>query len=321
MNISQLRKKATTLITQGAADYQRRTGHPVDTAVSINHKTGEVAETLSVRRRSVDHEEFDRTYGKAQDLLLKHGYEKSQDAEVQSLYAELIPDSDDLKAQKRGPLKDLRSRDEPKRLAAAKECSKAARGIGISDWNPWPKNPIVTEAIIKALAKEKSTKVAELLIIALASIHKRYYADSRIPPILIAYLDSDDGRLQQTALNWTNSLQDRTKWPKILEMLDTNPSMPILVSALQHLYLGTPVGIKRAACPILMRTAKRKLSDEAKLVLHGAILDMVDERTLAEYKSALADEKRLTKSLAKHAEKEYGKGHDRFKFLQANLFK
>ena len=320
MNISQLRKKAKALIAQGAADYRRRVGDPVDTAVMVDHKTGETVETLSIRRRSVDHEEFHRTYGEARDLLLKHGYEKSQDAKVQALYAELIPDSDDLKAKKRGLLKDLRSRDESKRLAAAKDCSKAARGVGRIGWDEWPKNPCVIEAILRALTKEQSTKVAENLIIAVGGMYERYYADSRIPPILFNYFDSDEKQLQRVALNWTGRIRDRAKWPKIIDILESNPTTPILRAALSHVNSRTPVGVKRKLCPILFETATRKLGDEAKADLYGTILEMVDERTLADYKTTLDEQKRLTKALAKHAERRYGKGHDRFKFLQANLF-
>ena len=321
MKISQLRKKAKALIAQGAASHRRRVGNPVDTAVTVNHKTGETIETLSIRRRSVDHEEYGRTYGEARDLLLKYGYEKSQDAEVQALYAELIPDSEDLKAKKRELLKPLRSRDEAGRLAAAKECSKAARGVGKIGWDVWPKNPIVIESMLQALAREKSAKVAEELIIALGGMYERYYADSRIPPILFAYFDSDDRQLMRAALVWTSRMRDRAKWPKIVEILDSKPTTPILRAALRHLDSRTPVGVKRKLCPILLETAKRKLGDEAKADLYGAILDMVDDRTLAHYRAALHDQKRLTKSLAKYAERRFGKGHDRFKFLQVNLFR
>ncbi len=320
MNISQLRKKAKAMIAQGAADYKRRVGDPVDTAVMVDHKTGEPVETLSIRRRSVDREEFHRTYGEARDFLLKYGYEKSPDAKVQALYAELIPDSNELKSKKRSILTDLRSRDEAKRLAAAKECSRAARGVGEIGWDNWPKNPVVIETILKALKKEKSSNVAQELIIALGGMYERYYADARIPPVLLAYLDSNDLRLKRAALVWTRHMRDRAKWPKIIEILDSKPTTPILCSALYHLHSRTPVDVKRAVCSILLKTTTRKLGDEAKANLYGTILDMVDERTLADYKTALNKQKRLIKALAKRAEKRYGKGHARFKFLLTNLF-
>lgn len=328
MNISQLRKQAKALIARGAADYQRRVGDPVDRAVTVSHKTGEVIESLSIRRRSVERERFHRTYGEARDLLLKHGYEKSQDAKVQALYAELIPDSDELKAKKRGLLKDLRSRDEAKRLAAAKECSKVARGIGNIGWDNWPKSPFVIESILTALSKEKSLDVAENLIIALGGMYERYYADCRIPPALFAYFESDERQLQQAALQWTCRIRDRAKWPQIIEILASNPTTPILRAALWHLHTcvpgklhsRTPVTVKRKLLPILLEIAGRKLGANVTSDLYEAILNNVDERTQADYRAALHDQKRLLKSLAKHAERHNGKGSDRFQYLQANLF-
>lgn len=320
MDIERLRKKAETMIERGAADYHRRAGNPVDSAKALNLKTGE-ASVLSIRRRSVAHEEFARTYGGARDLLLKHGYEKTQDEQVQSLYSELIPDSKDLVAKKRGLLKDLRSRNEAKRLAAARECEKAARGIGKIGWDVWPKNPCVVEAILQALDKEKSSKVAQDLILALGQTYDRYYADSRIPQALIGCFESDDRDIKVTAIYWTSSINERTKWPKIVEILDSNPTIPMMRAALSHLNNSrSPVGVKRKLRPLLMELTERKMKDAAKEDLYDAILAMVDERTAADYKDSLDDRKGLKRSLAKYAAKYYGKGHDRYQFLNENLF-
>lgn len=320
MDIKQLRKKAEAMIERGAADYQRRVGNPVDTAKAVNLKTGEV-NVLSIRRRSVGHEEFARTYGDARDLLLKHGYEKTQDEQVQSLYNELIPDSKDLVAKTRGLLKDLRSRNEAKRLAAARECEKSARGIGKIGWDVWPKNPCVVEAIRKASEKEKSSKITQDLILALGGIYERYYADCRIPQALIGYFESDDRDIKVMAIYWTSSINDRTKWPKIVETLDSNPTIPMMRAALSHLSNSrSPVGVKRKLRPLLMELTERKMKPAAKEELYDAILAMVDERTVAAYKDSLDERKGLKRTLARYAAKYYGKEHDRYRFLNRHLF-
>lgn len=317
MKLSELRRRAVALIKQGEEAYQRRVGNPVTTVRMKNLKTGETQQFTS-KRRSVAREEFRTCYGDARDLLLKHGYERALDAKVQMLYHELIPDSNDLKEAKRTTLKDLRSRDEAKRLAAAKEVCKAARGVGVNGWDEWPKNPCVVEALIEALAKEKSSAIAAELLISLGGIYERYYADLRIEPVLLDYYQSEDTRLQRTAILWSRHIENREKWAPLLEVLSAQPATAVLEVALRHIGEDLPVTIKRKLQPLLVQASKRKLRDPLRQSVYDKLLDTVEERTVANLKPLLTDEKQLKTALRKRAAKHYDREYQ--KFLDATLF-
>ena len=290
--LAQLRSKANKLIAQGRKKLERREATDRRATVTTkNLKTKRTAKR-AVRLPPIEGEDYWLVYEDARDLLLTHGYEKSLDEDVQALYSELIPENYAFERASKGILKELRSRTVPTRQAAARRMLKETCDVVTREQNLWLRHPETVAALIKAFGRESDSKAASDLALALGGVYDRYLADLRIFPALFPHMDSEDKSVRVAAVRATKSCPDREKWPKVLEILESLPAQPLLRAASAHVRAGAvgkdpfeqgplrgPLSLKRQLLPVLLANAERKLSDDARAELHGALAAVLVPQT------------------------------------------
>ncbi|WP_144054898.1 hypothetical protein [Rhodopirellula europaea] len=162
-------------IATGTRTYEKRRGLDGTEGQIIGRqlKTGEVRR-IDYQRRELPWEEYRLIFQAARDLLLSRGYEKnSPDLEAQNLFAEMIPDSAELRQERKTTLKQLKSRDEKTRFLAAKHLDKLARHRHQDECVV--RHPDIVAALIDALDKESrrknsSVRLQEMLIQGLGRV-------------------------------------------------------------------------------------------------------------------------------------------------------
>ena len=276
-----------------------------------------IAQGVAEFERGGTKHEYWCKYGEARDLLLKHGYERAIDAKAQTLFAELIPDSKEFVAEKKTSLKQLRSKDDKIRLTAARRLCSEARATGNVYRESWLRHPETVATMLDALAKEQNPKIARELIIALGAVHQRYFEDRRIVPVLIQAWGSPDREVRRYAILWTTHVNHPDKWPKLIEILESTPSAPLLIAVLRNVTLKTPVKFKRRLQPLLVELWRHNLRDQVREELLGAIANTVDKRTVESFKDQIRCEPGLKTELK--AWVDFNTSGERMKFLHSEL--
>ena len=309
-----LRNEAKRLIRQGEAAYKKHCEWgEYGTLTAVNRRTGEVTRT-KFKRRPPQEDEYELVYQRARDLLLKHGYEKELNPKVQSLYFELIPDSQQFLEEKKATLQPLRSRSPDKRLKAASAIDNHARAA--FRLQQWLRHPHTTEAIIEANRRETTPRVIETLVRSMGAIYNAYFADLRLVPEVVAAFESDEKRVVDTAIVWSSGMNSPEAWSHILDLLSKRVPQARLRLLLVHASRAKGVRIKRKLVPLLISHWGSKLNGETKANLAGTLLNLADERFVDEIAEQIVGMRGLKSELRRRAVYETEK---RERFLRERL--
>ena len=113
-------------------------------------------------------------------------------------------------------LRDLRSPEPAKRLAASRALERAARMVSNADRKKALGRRVATAALVKAFG-DGDPKVVQNSMIALAEISRRYFKDDRAYPAVVRLLGSPD----HLTRNWaataavTLTLRGEASWPDV----------------------------------------------------------------------------------------------------------
>ena len=280
----QLRRQALELIEKGRAAFEKRSQRGDEVTVkAVNLKTGEV-EVFKGKGRPASVDEYHLIFGRARDLLLRHGYERKLDPKVQEVFFDLIPPSKSFLDHQRTQLKALQSRNGKQRFEAAKFLGKEGCAEGNLIREEWMKRPELVEAITTALSRETDVKTQEWLIIALRSLFTRYFEDQRIFPAVFPFFRAGDRGVQRHAILACQHMKNREKWPVIAELMQTTLPQPTLQVLCGHISSPVaPVGQRRKLLRPLLDCWTPKLNGEAKAQLVSAIMHCVDEQSADEF--------------------------------------
>lgn len=112
-------------------------------------------------------------YLKTKDILINKGFLEKEDTEIQKLFYEIFPPSEELKQEMETSLKDLFSDEEKTRLIASKYLEKQPRLTINPNIQSWLKDPRSIDILLRAL-NDNNLEVQKNILDMLGTISHRY---------------------------------------------------------------------------------------------------------------------------------------------------
>jgi hypothetical protein len=229
--------------------------------------------------------EYDINYTDAIAFLLDEGYIKTSNKAIQDAFFDLIPEPVEFTNQKEN-FDALFSQDPQSRVLAAIVFDKLARAEEKAVNRFLFSHPKTFEKLIPAL-HDTEPKVVCNIIRALSCGSQRYFKNPVIPSILYPFFASKDKDILLTVILWTTHYQDDGKYNNIIELLKTKQSQGILRAITDHFKKHSPAKYKQLALPLLIHCPNQKISDSTQLIIVNAIIRILDEHTMPQFKSLL----------------------------------
>jgi len=254
------------------------------TRAKIIQKVGKLLED-GKRRAANETDEVWHEYYRifpAQDYLIKECYERRQDAELQRMFGELVPDNAILQSKKKSDLKDLRSKSMETRKSAAISICKSVYNVQGSRKSLWLRHPFTSSALISALRRETDPRIQEEILATVAVYYERNFRDPRLFDAVVPYFESDDRKVLEWTVRATASMKRKEKWKYVLPLLrecKTNSMMLSLCGHLDTAYKRNRVELLEIVYDYFM-LPKSKNPDVLMGLAYG-INDLLDEDNLS----------------------------------------
>lgn len=228
--------------------------------------------------------ELHRVY-KAQDFLIREAIENDFDPELESRFSEIIPRNEILKSWLERELRDIRSKEFGKRLAAAKTVDKEVRGVQFKEKSLWIRHPDTVRILCDALKDESVLEIRELLVVTLGTIYSRNLRHPRIYRCIEPYCEAPESNLARLAVIALSSFTEPEKWKVLIPLFRNCKSKKMMDALLLNLW-QVPEDYKLLLVEILTDYfVRKKLTHESgRGVAHG-IYRLVDEKTIGWFKA------------------------------------
>lgn len=245
-------------------------------------------------------------YHQAHRLLLKHGYEETENPLIQQAYTQLIPDNKIFIKEKAEWLDKLSSSQPFIRLKTIRYIVNTALYVGNPRYEAWLAHPVTVSLLIDTLQKETDPKVAVNITITLGAIYTHYFKDKRIFPELLKVLDNNNTDLQVAAINWTAFFDEDEKWDKVIHLLKTKKYQKTLVAVCNHIKSAKqiPTQVKLQFLSLLINCRKRKINKNNRFYLLYAIISLIDNNTIDHFQALtnIRKDEELSEALNKYIE-------------------